>query len=86
MLGRPGHHSGSASSSSGYLIGVGTGRYNGIDGYTIEFTLVDYGDRDRAAYQIFETATRRTLCNVPLQVLDGGNFRPTTTSRPERSV
>lgn len=41
---------------------IGTGRYNGVDGYTIEFTLVDTGEPgaknrpDRAALRIYETA------------------------------
>ena len=29
------------------LIGIGTGRYNNVDGFTIEFTLVDYGEPGR---------------------------------------
>ena len=38
------------------LIGVGAGRYNGQDGYTIEFTLVDAGEpgtADQAALRIY---------------------------------
>jgi len=61
------------------LIGVGTGRYNGDDGYTIEFTLVDYGEpgsSDRAALLIYETANpTNVVLNVPLQVLSGGNLQ-----------
>ena len=41
------------------LIGVGTGRYNNQDGYTIEFTLQDYGEpgvNDRMAIKIYQTA------------------------------
>ncbi len=61
------------------LIGIGTGRYNGTDGYTIEFTLVDYGEpgsSDRAALRIYETATpANVVLNVPLQVLTGGNLQ-----------
>jgi len=53
------------------LIGVGTGRYNGADGYTIEFTLVDYGEpgsSDQMAIRIFQTASPgNVVLNVPLQ-------------------
>jgi hypothetical protein len=61
------------------LKGVGTGRYNGEDGYTIEFTLVDYGEPgrdDRAALLIYETADpSNVVLNVPLQLLTGGNLQ-----------
>ena len=61
------------------LIGVGTGRYNGMDGYTIEFTLVDAGEprsSDQAAFRVFETANpSNVVLNVPLQVLTGGNLQ-----------
>lgn len=61
------------------LVGVGTGRYNGADGYTIEFTLVDYGEPgnlDRAALRIFETANPgNVVLNLPLQLLSGGNLQ-----------
>lgn len=61
------------------LIGVGTGRYNGTDGYTIEFTFVDYGEpgsSDRAALLIYETADpSNVVLDVPLQLLTGGNLQ-----------
>ena len=61
------------------LVGVGTGRYNGADGYTIEFTLVDYGEpgsSDRAALKIYETANpANVVLDVPLQLLTGGNLQ-----------
>lgn len=61
------------------LIGVGTGRYNGSDGYTIEFTLVDYGEpgsSDRMAIKIYQTANpANVVLNVPLQVMSGGNLQ-----------
>jgi len=61
------------------LKGVGTGRYNGTDGYTIEFTLVDYGEpgsSDQAALLIYETANpANVVLNVPLQVMSGGNLQ-----------
>ena len=61
------------------LIGVGTGRYNGTDGYTIEFTLVDYGEPgrdDRMRILVYKTGSPGTVVlNVPLQVLSGGNLQ-----------
>lgn len=61
------------------LKGVGAGRYNGADGYTIEFTLVDAGEPgrdDMMAILIYETATpANVVLNIPLQLLDGGNLQ-----------
>lgn len=61
------------------LIGVGTGRYNNKDGYTILFTLVDAGEPgrdDEASFYIFETANpANVVLNVPLQTLSGGNLQ-----------
>jgi hypothetical protein len=61
------------------LVGVGTGRYNGVDGFTIEFTLVDYGEpgsSDRMAIKIFETADPgNVVLDIPEQVLSGGNLQ-----------
>lgn len=61
------------------LIGVGTGRYNGVSGYTIEFTLVDYGEpgsSDRMRIVIYRTANpAEVVLNVPLQALSGGNLQ-----------
>jgi hypothetical protein len=58
------------------LIGVGRGRYNGEDGFTIEFTLVDYGEpgtADQMAIKIYKGAN--VVLDVPLQVLTGGNLQ-----------
>jgi len=61
------------------LIGVGTGRYNGADGYTIQFMLVDAGEPgvdDMMAIRIYETANvGHVVLNVPLSRLDGGNLQ-----------
>ena len=61
------------------LIGVGTGRYNNANGYTIEFTIQDYGEPgrdDRMAIKIYETANpANVVLNVPLQILSGGNLQ-----------
>jgi hypothetical protein len=61
------------------LVGVGTGRYNGTAGFTIEFTLVDAGEpgtSDQAALLVYETANPgNVVLNVPLQFLTGGNLQ-----------
>jgi len=61
------------------LVGVGTGRYDNQDGFTIEFTLVDAGEpgsSDQMAILIYETANpANVVLDVPLQVLDGGNLQ-----------
>lgn len=59
--------------------GVGQGRYNGQEGYTIEFTLQDYGEpgrNDRAALKIYPTGSPNSpVLNVPLQLLTSGNLQ-----------
>ncbi len=63
------------------IIGVSAGRYNGVDGYTIEFTFVDAGEPgtsgpDKAALKIYETANpSNVVLNVPLQPITGGNVQ-----------
>lgn len=59
--------------------GIGTGRYNGEYGYTIEFTFVDYGEpggNDEAAFKIYKTSDPSVVVlNVPQQKLTGGNLQ-----------
>jgi len=61
------------------LMGIGTGRYNNVDGFTVRFTLVDAGepgDNDMMAIYIFETANPgNVILNIPLQLLTGGNLQ-----------
>ena len=61
------------------LIGRGTGRYNNVAGYTIEFTLVDAGEpggNDQSAFRIYQTSNpANVVLEVPLQQLDGGNLQ-----------
>lgn len=60
------------------LKGVGTGRYNNQDGYTIEFTLVDAGDpggMDEMAILIYDTDTKEVVLEVEQQRLDHGNLQ-----------
>jgi len=59
------------------LIGRGTGRLNGVDGYSIVFTLIDEGEpgtNDRMGFII--TAPNGTVViNVPVTELTGGNLQ-----------
>lgn len=61
------------------LVGVGTGRYNGSSGFTIEFTLVDAGEpgtADKAALLIYQTSNPANVAlRIPLQLLTGGNLQ-----------
>ena len=61
------------------LVGIGTGRFNNVDGYTIEFTLSDHGepgDFDEAAFLIYPDGDPgNPVLDVPLQRLDGGNLQ-----------
>ncbi len=61
------------------LIGIGTGRYNNMDGYTINFTLIDAGEpgsSDMAKIYIYETANpAHVVLDLPLSYLSGGNLQ-----------
>lgn len=60
------------------MVGIGTGRYNGVANYTVEFTFVDYGEpggSDRAALKIYNAATGVVVLDIPLQLLAGGNLQ-----------
>jgi hypothetical protein len=61
------------------LKGVGTGRYNGEAGYTVEFTLVDAGEpgvNDEMAIKIYKTSDPTiVVLDVPQQKLTGGNLQ-----------
>ena len=61
------------------MIGLGTGRYNGADGYTVSFTLIDNGEpgrRDMLAFLIYETANpSNVVLSLPLQLLTKGNLQ-----------
>ena len=59
------------------IIGVGTGRFNGVDGYTVTFTLVDAGEpgtADRIGFVITAPGGGVVL-NLPVQNITGGNVQ-----------
>jgi hypothetical protein len=58
------------------MVGTGTGRFNGVDGYSITFRLEDHGEPgkfDRAAILI--TGPSGVVLDVPVQNLTGGNLQ-----------
>jgi hypothetical protein len=61
------------------MIGLGTGRYDGVDGYTVAFTLIDNGEpgrSDKIAFSIYQTATpSHVVLSLPLQLLTKGNLQ-----------
>ncbi|HEX5080912.1 MAG TPA: hypothetical protein VFY40_02625 [Blastocatellia bacterium] len=61
------------------LVGKGYGRYDGVDGYTVEFTLVDAGEpgrNDTAKIKIFETLNPgNVVLDLPTTPFIGGNLQ-----------
>ena len=60
------------------LIGVGTGRFNGEDGYIVEFTLVDGGEpgsNDMMALKIYEESSGDIVLEFDLTYIGGGNLQ-----------
>jgi hypothetical protein len=61
------------------MIGTGTGRYDGADGYTVSFTLIDNGEpgrKDMLSFLIYETANpANVVLDLPLQSLTKGNLQ-----------
>jgi len=60
------------------IVGVGTGRYDGELGYTVQFTLVDAGEpgtSDQIGLRVFNTTTLQVVLNLPLQNMTGGNVQ-----------
>jgi hypothetical protein len=61
------------------MIGKGTGRFDGTDGYTVEFTLEDHGEpggNDRAGFKVYLTANPSVvILSFPIQVMTDGNLQ-----------
>lgn len=59
--------------------GTGTGRYDGTDGYTVIFELVDNGEpgsNDEAAFVVYPNGDPlHPVLNVPLEFITGGNIQ-----------
>ena len=61
------------------IVAKGTGRYDDIEGYTVEFELVDRGEpgtNDSAMFKVYETANpANVVLNSPLQLISSGNIQ-----------
>ena len=62
------------------IMATGTGRYDGVDGYTVVFELQDNGEPgagvDMAGFVIFETANpANVVLNVPVTFVTTGNIQ-----------
>jgi hypothetical protein len=61
------------------IVASGTGRYDNVDGYTVQFELVDNGEpgsNDAAMFKVFETANpNHVVLNAALQVITTGNIQ-----------
>jgi hypothetical protein len=61
------------------IVGTGTGRYDGVEGYTVQFTLIDNGEpgvNDEAGFMIFLTAPPHTVVLAfPVMKITSGNIQ-----------
>lgn len=61
------------------IVASGTGRYDGTDGFTVNFELTDNGEpgtSDKAGFTVFETANPgNVVLNVPYATINTGNIQ-----------
>lgn len=61
------------------VVASGNGRYDGVDGFTVQFTLVDNGEpgtHDQAGFMVFETANPLNVVLVfPVMTVTTGNIQ-----------
>jgi hypothetical protein len=61
------------------IVGMGTGRYDGLEGYTVVFELQDNGEpgtNDKTSFLIYETANpANVVLNLPLSIITSGNIQ-----------
>ncbi len=61
------------------IIAMGTGKFDNIDGYTVQFELVDNGEpgtTDAAMFKVYQTSNpSNVVLNCPLQVIGSGNIQ-----------
>ncbi|HWO34473.1 MAG TPA: hypothetical protein VNO32_37245 [Candidatus Acidoferrum sp.] len=61
------------------IVASGTGRYDGVEGFTLQFTLVDNGEpgtNDQAGFMIFETANpTNVVLSFPVMTITTGNIQ-----------
>ncbi len=61
------------------IVASGTGRFDGVDGFTVQFTLIDNGEpgrNDQAGFMIFETANPlNVVLSFPVITITTGNIQ-----------
>jgi hypothetical protein len=61
------------------IVASGTGRYDGVDGFTVQFTLIDNGEpgtNDKAGFLVFETANpSNVVLAIPVLTVTTGNIQ-----------
>lgn len=61
------------------IVASGTGRVDGVDGFTVQFTLIDNGEpgtNDQAGFMIFETANpSNVVLSFPVMTITTGNIQ-----------
>jgi hypothetical protein len=61
------------------IVASGTGRYDGVEGFTVQFTLIDNGEpgrNDQAGFMIFETANpSNVVLAFPVMTITTGNIQ-----------
>jgi len=61
------------------IVASGTGRFDGVLGYTVQFTLIDNGEpgtNDKAGFMVFETANpSNVVLAFPLMTITTGNIQ-----------
>jgi hypothetical protein len=61
------------------IVASGSGRYDGVDGFTVQFTLIDNGEpgtNDKAGFMVFETANPlNVVLSFPAMKITTGNIQ-----------
>ena len=61
------------------IVASGTGRFDGVDGFTVQFTLIDNGEpgtNDQAGFMVFETANpSNVVLAFPVMTITTGNIQ-----------
>lgn len=61
------------------IVASGTGRFDGTDGFTVQFTLIDNGEpgtNDQAGFMVFETANpSNVVLAFPVMTVNTGNIQ-----------
>ena len=64
---------------AGTIVASGTGRVDGVEGFTVQFTLIDNGEpgtNDQAGFMIFETANpSNVVLAFPVMTITTGNIQ-----------